>query len=146
MNLKTKFKKHLRAVMSLKTSPHSIALGFSVGTFISIVPTPGMNILIGTLLVLVFKKLNKFSLLGSMAIWNPITMIPIYYLSVKIGSLIFGSAPVVKYHIEFLNQAYDYSRRFLAGNIIIALTVSFACYYLVRYIVIWHRARTKPSS
>ncbi len=139
--LKEKLKHHFHEVMMTKKSEHSIALGFTIGTFISILPTPGFNILLGLLVVLIYKKVNKFSLFIAMAVWNTLTLIPIYWLSYKIGDLLFGSVPVVKYNIVILDQIYNFSRRFLVGNFILAVVISPLSYFIVKGLIRLYRRR-----
>ncbi|MBT5023080.1 DUF2062 domain-containing protein [Candidatus Woesearchaeota archaeon] len=134
-NLKKKFRKHIKEIVKTKKSAHSVAIGFAIGTFISLLPTPGFNILLGVLLVLIYEKVNKFSLFGSMAFWNPFVLAPIYFLSYKIGDLLFSITPVIKYDLSIINQFFNFSRTFLAGNLILALTLSVVGYFLVKKIV-----------
>ena len=131
---KDKLKIHLEEIIKTKTSSKSIALGIGIGTFISILPTPFLNILIGILILLIFKNISKISLFASMAFWNPLTLTPIYYLSYKIGGLIFGSLPVIKYNVIILDQIFNFSRRFLIGNLILAIIFSILFYIISYYI------------
>lgn len=128
--IKDKLTSHFHEVLKTKTSPHSIALGFSIGTFIAVLPTPGFGVLFGLLVILLFKKVNKLALLIAFGVWNPVTLIPVYILSYRIGGMLFGSLPVVKYEVVLVNQAYNFTRRFLVGNILLALILSLACYSL----------------
>ncbi|MFH1439515.1 MAG: DUF2062 domain-containing protein [Candidatus Woesearchaeota archaeon] len=143
ISFKEKLMHHFHEVIKLKKSPHSIALGFAVGTFISILPTPGLNILLGLLVVLIYEKINKISLFGSIIFWNPLFTIPLDGLSYKIGSLIFGSAPVVRYNIVILDNIYNFTRRFLVGEIITAVFLSVFSYLLVFLIAYYIQNRRK---
>jgi uncharacterized protein len=129
-----KIKHHFREVIKLKTTPQTIALGFAIGTFISVLPTPGFNILLGLLIVLIFERVSKLSLFGAILFWNPITSIPIYWLNHKVGDLLFGSAPVVKYNIIFVDFVYNFSRRYLLGSVINGIIISALCYLIVWFI------------
>ena len=131
---RSKLRKHFREVLKIKKSPHSIAMGFAIGTFLAIMPTPGFSILLGFLVILIFEKVNKFSLLGAMAFWNPITLIPIYYISYHIGNIFIGDAPIVVYRFVLLNQLFRFTRRFLIGNLILAVFFSITFYFLVRFL------------
>ena len=130
-----KIKHHFLEVLKIKRSPHSIALGFSIGTLVEILPTPGFNILIALLVVMIYEKINKLSLFGAIIVWNPLVKTPFYILSFKIGDMIFGSVNVVKYNIIIIDQAYNFSRRFLVGNFILAVIMSITSYLVVRIIV-----------
>ncbi len=133
---KAKIRHHFEEVWKVKTSPHSIALGFAVGTFFALLPTPGFSILLGFLVVLIFEKVNKFSLLAAMAIWNPIVLIPIYSLSYLIGDLLFGKLPYIELRFQFLEQAYNFSRQFIIGNTLLAIVFSVASYFILKGIAV----------
>ncbi|MBU1854940.1 MAG: DUF2062 domain-containing protein [Nanoarchaeota archaeon] len=127
-------REHFRKVISIKKSPHSIALGFAIGTLIAMLPTFGFGPLFAAILMLIFTKLNKFSLFGSFIIWNPIMMMPFYYLNFKLGNLILGSAPAVKFEFSIMNAVHFLSLRFVLGSIIISTTMVIVCYFIVRKI------------
>jgi len=93
-----KIKKHFKEVIALKTSPHSIAIGFAVGTFISVLPTPGLNIILALFIAATFKKISKLSLLGSLVIWNPFVKIFTDVIALKIGSALFGNTPMMRFN------------------------------------------------
>ena len=132
---RNKFSSYFKELLKTKTSPHSIAMGFSIGTFVAILPTPGLNILLGLLIVFIFKKISKFALFGAMAIFNPLVLTPIYVFSYKIGNVIFSSEPIVRYKFILLFQIYEFSRRFLVGNLFIATSISILSYFIVKKIV-----------
>ncbi len=142
--LKEKLKHHFHEVMKAQISEHSVALGFAIGTFINILlPIPGSNILTALFVILLFKKVNKLSLFVALVLWNAFTLAPIYLLSYKIGDLIFSTTPIVKYNVVILDQIYDFSRRYLIGNIIVAAIISPASYFIVKKIVKLYRERKK---
>lgn len=141
--LKKKARAYLREIKNRKTSEHAIALGFAVGTFIGIIPTPGFGVFLGFASILLIKNMNKVSVFFGLAFWNYLTLTPIYLLSFKIGNLLFDEAPVVRYKFQILNQLYSFSRRFLVGNFILAVVISIACYFLVKALVRTYRRRTR---
>ena len=77
----------LKAALSGHSSDHEIALGFTVGTAISILPTPGFNLLLGALFIAVYPRVNKLAVFGAMAVYNPVFMIPFYWASYQLGAL-----------------------------------------------------------
>ena len=129
---KNKLKEHFQEVIKTKTSPHHIGLGFAIGTFISILPTPGLNILLGLLVLLIFKKVNKFSLFAGIILWNTLTLLPFYYFSYKIGDFLFGGSAVVVYELTIFEQFYSFARRYLIGNFIVAVITSIGSYFILR--------------
>jgi uncharacterized protein (DUF2062 family) len=102
---KKKFKNTVSKLVHTNISGHEIALGFALGTFISIT-IPVVGFWVGVLASLVYKKINKLSLFGSIIFWNPFFLTPIYLLSYKIGNHIFGASENNNYKIEILNVIY----------------------------------------
>jgi uncharacterized protein (DUF2062 family) len=139
-------KARLKELVSARSSPHEIALGFSIGTLISILPTPGFNFILGAIAVAVYRPVNKLAVFGAITFYNPIVMIPFYWASYQVGSLIYGLNPVVHYDVAAMNEAYDFTRRFLVGNVIVAVTTSALTYPLVRRIVEIRRASAAQPS
>lgn len=111
-------KKKLKKLFNIKKSSHAIAFSFAIGTFISILPTPGLNILGVLLMIFLFPKLSKLASLIGLFIWRPI-YIPILAFSYAIG-----------YFFPF-NIAFQ----FIAGNFVLAGITSIVSYYLVYGIV-----------
>lgn len=129
-----KIKHHFQQVWELKTSPHSIALGFAVGTFVAILPTPGVNIIIGLFLLTMIRSMNKISLLASFVVWNYFVTVPLYTLAFTIGDMLFVNLSVVAVDIGFWDFVYHFTRRFLVGNIIVAASFSLISYGVVRLV------------
>jgi uncharacterized protein len=134
-----KWRHHLRDILTLKRSEHSIAVGFAIGTFLAILPLLGLSVFVGVLAVLFCKRLNKFALFGAMAFWNPLVLIPIYWLSFAIGDALFDPLPVVEFKVTLLNQVSHFSRRFLLGNVLLASLLSTASYFVMKAAVHTYR-------
>jgi uncharacterized protein (DUF2062 family) len=70
----------------LKGDPHSLALGSAIGVFVGLTPTMPLH----TAAILVLTLLTRSSMIAAITIsWlicNPLTYIPIYAFSVKIGN------------------------------------------------------------
>ena len=143
---KHKIKYYAQEVLTEKTTPHSIAVGFAIGSFISILPTPGFNLILALIVSLIYKKVNKVSLFIGVLFWNPLTSPVIYYFSYKLGNLIFGAAPIVVYNVSFMEQIYQFTRRFLVGNIIIAVSMSIISYFLVRWGAQEYQLKNRPMN
>jgi uncharacterized protein len=127
-----KFQKYVESVLKIKSSAHSIALGFSIGTLIGIFPTPGISFILGGIVVFLFKKVSKISLFGAILLWNPLVQLPIYWASYALGKILFKGQEIVTYDVSFFSILFAYTRRYLVGNAIIAITLSILSYYIVR--------------
>ena len=125
---------HINEIIKTKPTPHAIALGFATGSFISILPTPGLNFAIGFLILIIFKRLNKYSLFLALIFWNTLTLAPIYLLSYKIGDILFSTAQLVTLELSLLDRVYIFTRRFLVGNIILAIAIPTILYFLIKKI------------
>ena len=143
--LKEKIKRHFEEVLKIKTSPSSIAMGFSIGTLIAILPTFGLGIFIGLLVLLIFKKVSKVSMFISFAIWNPLVLAILYPLEYSIGNFILSGIPVTEFRFEILNQLFIYTGRLLLGSIILSIIVSIISYFGVFYIVKRHRRKLEQA-
>jgi len=140
-----KIRKHFMNVVKIEKSPHSIALGFAIGTFIAIFPTAGLDIPIALLAVLIYPKVNKLSLFGSFLFWNPLFSLPIILLSYKIGGLLFANAPIIEYSSFLLNHFIDISKKLLVGLAINAIVISVLSYFIVRVIAHAYQGRKKSK-
>jgi len=139
-----KFKQHLIDVLKIKKSPHSIAMGFALGTFLEILPLPGINYLIGLLIVFIFKTVNKISMFLAFLFWNVLFIGPMYLLAFRIGDKLFVGEPVVLFNMEFLDWAYNFSRRVLVGIVIIAFFVAVISYFVILFLVKFYQKKYPP--
>jgi uncharacterized protein len=133
--IKRKVKQYFYEVARLKKTPHEIALGFAIGVFVGILPTPGFNLLIGMLIILLYKNVNKLSLFGGMALFNPLTTPPIVYLSNKLGKLIVKPLNPSDPLYTLVREILHTTLRVLVGAILIALVVSGISYVAMKIIV-----------
>ena len=145
--IKKAIKDHFIEIIHLQISPHSIASGFALGTFISVLPTPGFNIILGIIVTLIFSRINKFSLFGAILLWNPFTAAFIYPTSYAIGNNIFGTLPAVDYQLTFFDYLLRFSRRFIVGNLILASSTALASYGITRLAaeIIQHKEKKKQA-
>lgn len=109
---------------------HLVALGFGIGSFIALLPTPGLSMFIGLGVAAFMKPASRPGVLLAMLIWNIWTLIPIFAASAWLGEWIFSAEAKVYFHAEFLNQIVHFTRRMLIGNLIISIPLSFICYHL----------------
>lgn len=135
MLLHTRLKKHWADIFLGDFTPHNIGLGLALGTFIALLPTFGFGLIVALGIVFWFPHINKPATVFAFIFWNPLSQIPIYLLSIHLGSFLFDGMPVVKYNIEVLNQFYTFTRRFLVAHIIVSLACSLIMYLAIRGIL-----------
>lgn len=133
--IKNKIKHHFSEVSKIKTSPESIALGFAVGTFIAILPTFGLGIFIGLLVVLVFEKVSKISLIAAFAVFNPAIEFTLYALNYSIGYSILAGKELPEATVDIYNNLFIYTQRLFVGSVITATILALISYFLIYYAV-----------
>ena len=82
-------KKAYERLLKIRDQPREIALGFSLGIFIGISPTMGVQTIIAVFLASLFKW-NKIATAAGVWISNPLSAPFIYSLSYVIGARLIG--------------------------------------------------------
>ena len=115
-----KFKEQIirqtKEILKSKSSPESIAMGFSLG------------------IAIFFKKMSKLAILISFTFWNPIIVAPLYWLSYELGGLFFTPNPSIQFDLAIFDQLYHYSGKFILGNAMIAMLLSPLSYLTVYFL------------
>lgn len=88
MNLGRTGKYYYLRLIRLKGSPHSLALGSSIGVFVGITPTIPFHTIMILILSIPTRSSFIAGLITSWLVCNPLTYIPQYYFSTKIGNLV----------------------------------------------------------
>ena len=120
-------------IMVSKSSDHNIAISMAIGSFIAVFPTPGVSVFITLFIAAIFKSLNRIALALSQAIWNAFTVIPIYWLSLRAGKIIFPSTTVQEFKWEWLTLFVDFVKRLVIGNLFVSIPLAIATYYITRF-------------
>ncbi len=72
----------------LRGTPHSLALGSAIGVFIGITPTIPFHTIVIFFLSILTRSSFIAGLISSWVVCNPLTYIPQYYLSLRVGNLV----------------------------------------------------------
>lgn len=125
----------LDEILLTRGSARNVALSFAIGTFVALLPTLGFGFFFCLLLLILIPRLHKPGMLSAFIVWNPLVQIPLYTLSIYIGTLLFSDLPVMGFEVTFMDHVYNFTRRVLIGNVIVTSVV--ACIsYMVVYILI----------
>ncbi|MEZ6196473.1 MAG: DUF2062 domain-containing protein [Planctomycetota bacterium] len=87
------YERILRPVLGINDSPHSIALGTTLGVFVALTPTVGVQMPIVFLLCSIARG-NRVAGLAMCWISNPVTTLPMYYGYYRLGLGILGGEAV----------------------------------------------------
>ncbi len=131
----------------LRGTPHSLALGSAIGVFIGITPTIPFHTIVIFFLSIVSRSSFIAGLISSWVVCNPLTYIPQYYLSLRIGNLVTpydlswnqiqSVVEVVLSDVSFtirmkalLNVSYEAIIVMILGGTLLALPFALASYYI----------------
>ena len=88
MNLDRTRRYYYLRFIRLKGNPHSLALGSALGVFVGITPTIPFHTIVIFVLSIFTRSSFIAGLISSWVVCNPLTYIPQYFLSLKIGNLV----------------------------------------------------------
>ena len=147
-----------RRVLTLDDSPHSIALGVFIGTVVAYQPIVGFQMIVGAIVC----KLIGANVIASLPIaWitNPVTIVPIYYATYRLGVVFTGDTPITYEDIAalwtaigelgMLDGLIEGTRMLLGifwpmvvGGLLIGVVNGILFYVLVRRLVTAYQARS----
>lgn len=138
-------------------TPHRIAMGVSIGVFVSVTPTIGFQPFLAFFLSLLLNG-NKVTAIGITLLSNPFTVVPIYYPSFLLGRYLLGSKTVAPAENPFIpgqntpkGLLEDYYTAWadlffpiLVGSVLFALILCPMAYGITRRAVTYYR-RSSPE-
>ena len=117
-----------RALLEDNT-PGEIAGSFSIGIFITAMPTLGTGLLLFVLLTYLFDSISKIALFASVLVLNPIVKWGVYAASFALGFFLLG--PVDGFGVgdaPSLSEGNSIVVRLLVGNTILAVIAAVLAY------------------
>jgi uncharacterized protein (DUF2062 family) len=127
-------KEAVRALLQADATAHNQAMGFAVGTFISLLPTPGFNLALALLLAS-WLRLHRATVLVSLAVWNVFVTAPLFALSYRLGNILFPAPATSSVTAQWQAQVISFVQGFLVGNLIIAVSLTAVSYTIVLFII-----------
>lgn len=127
--IRQKFVRFVQKLAKDNSTPASVAMGFALGSFIAILPTPGFGAFLALSFTLVFKNINRLAIIVSVTIWNPLLLIPLYYLSYLLGSVLLARPINLQEEISLYEMLSQYTTAFLVGNSILAVIIALISYF-----------------
>lgn len=135
------FRDRLRAILTLKDSPHRLAMAFAVGVFIGMSPLLGLHTVIGIVFAWVFR-LNRLVTITGVFITNPWTIVPIYTFCIWVGAKCLGTKHIIPdidwSHITFSYFFYELKplvMPFILGTLLIGSILAIISYFFVYHAV-----------
>lgn len=109
-------------------SPKDVARSFSLGAFITMLPTLGTGLVLFIVLVYLFSWINKIALFASVLVFNPVVKWGVYAASFSLGVLLLGPVEGVSMSEVSLSAGGPILIRLLVGNLILALIATLIAY------------------
>jgi uncharacterized protein (DUF2062 family) len=142
-------------VLHADDPPHRIALGVAIGTFVTLTPTIGFQMIIVVFLAWLLRA-NK--VVGLPVVWisNPATFIPMYYTCYMVGRIMLRWAPMGDHWwaqlahppagwwsavVFYWTRLVQIAAPLWLGSVVLGLLLAYPTYYAVHYVVYTHRMR-----
>jgi uncharacterized protein (DUF2062 family) len=127
-------------------TPHEVAFSYSLGVFITALPSLGTGLLVFVALAFLFDRLSKIALFASVVVLNPVVKWGVYGASYSLGRFILGPAPGVTFSQAdiSLSAGPDILVRLWLGNLILATIFAVIGYFVALRIV--HEFRRRVHS
>lgn len=113
-------------------TPRETAGSFSIGTFITMLPTLGVGLLVFFVLAFVFDRVSKLALFASVLVFNPVVKWGVYASSFTLGVVLLGPVEGVTMADVSIDAGSEIVVRLLVGNLILAVIATVLAYAVVR--------------
>ncbi|AUG46230.1 hypothetical protein BVU17_01370 [Haloarcula taiwanensis] len=134
-------KEKLVAALIEDHSPREVAVSFSVGVFLTALPTLGTGFLAFLVLAYLFKQLSKVALFASVLILNPPVKWGVYATSFWLGNQILGPVPGLSFDGVSVSMGSDVLVRLWTGNVVLAVVFAAVGYVLAFRLISEYRRR-----
>jgi uncharacterized protein (DUF2062 family) len=121
----------LRDTLAEEHTPREIAGSFGLGTFITMLPTLGVGVLVFLVLAYVSDRISKLALFASVVVFNPVVKWGVYVASFTLGVVLLGPVEGVSVADASLDAGPDVIVRLLVGNTLLAIVAAVVGYLVV---------------
>ncbi|MDT3436940.1 DUF2062 domain-containing protein [Haloarcula sp. 1CSR25-25] len=136
----------LVAALVEEHSPQEVAVSFSVGVFLTALPTLGTGFIAFLVLAYLFKQLSKVALFASVLVLNPPVKWGVYATSFWLGNQILGPVPGISFDGVSVSMGGDVLVRLWTGNVILAVVFAAVGYVLAFRVINEYRRRQRGTA
>lgn len=136
-----RFRSLLRDAFGEKHTPTQIARTFAFGTFVSVLPTLGVGLVVFAIVSYLFDSISKLTLAAVLLLFNPPLKWGLYLVSFVIGTLLLGPTDGAALTELSLQAGPEVFVRMLVGNVILAFVLG-----AVGYVVVFRLATSYQAS
>lgn len=128
-------RRELHRAFAEEHSTREVAGSFSLGVFITMLPTLGTGLLVFLVIAWLTDRVSKIALFASVLVFNPVVKWGVYAASFTLGVVILGPVEGVTPAEVSFSAGPEIVTRLLVGNLILAVVAAvpsyFVCYRLV---------------
>lgn len=150
MGLVREYLSNVRQLLySLQTRPHTpreVAQSFGFGSFITVLPTLGLGLVLFALIGMLTDRVSKLGLFASVVVFNPFIKSGIYVASFAIGIGLLGPIDPTTIVVDAPATGSDIIIRLLIGNVILAFIAGIGGYWVVLRLLVNAAARDKDAT
>ncbi|WP_435094072.1 DUF2062 domain-containing protein [Halorubrum sp. N11] len=114
---------------------------FSLGVFITMLPTLGTGLIAFVVLAWAVSRINRVAMFASVIVFNPVVKWGVYGTSFGLGTAILGPIPGVSPSSVSLTAGPAIVTRLLVGNLILAVVAAGVSYLVAHRIVVAYERR-----
>lgn len=126
-------------------TPREVAVSFSIGVFVTALPTLGTGLLV-FLGLAVLSRVSKIAMFASVLVLNPVVKWGVYAASYSLGRLLLGPAPDASFTSVSASMGVDVLARLWLGNLLLATLFAVVGYVFALRTVEAFRRRTQAES
>lgn len=145
---RNRVRQELTSAFQEKHTPHEVGLSFSIGIFVTAMPTGGLGIGLLAGLAAWWSWISKPGIIASIAVLNPFVKPAVYVASYQTGGVLLGTRSLYSSppSASLTETAGIAIRQLLIGNLVIAALLSILSYVLVVSLTRIHKRRKRQSS
>ena len=126
-----RIREELRKTFAEEHTPRELAGSFSIGAFITMLPTLGGGLLAFVVIAFLFDRVSKIALFASVVVFNPVVKWGVYVASFTLGVLLLGPVEGVGLGDVSLSAGPEIVARLVVGNLILAVIATVISYVAV---------------
>lgn len=127
----TRIRAELRRAFAEDHTPRETARSFAAGTFITMLPTLGVGLVVFLGIVYLFDSVSKIALFASVLVFNPLVKWGVYVSSFTLGVLLLGPIEGISMADVSMRAGSEIVVRLLVGNLILAALATVLSYVIV---------------
>lgn len=141
-------RQELTSAFQEEHTPHEVGLSFSIGIFVTAMPTGGLGIGLLAGLAAWWSWVSKPAIIASIAVLNPLIKPAVYVASFQTGGLLLGTRGLRSSTTpaSITEMAGAAVRQLLVGNLVIAALLSISSYAVVVYLTRVHQKQKQRRS